>query len=80
MHTIERNGERELEQKLLTLASWDNGIKTDVVAVVLLYAARHLIVPPMPSHAFLPYYVAKKCHSGAMGKSSARCNKFVKFL
>ena len=31
MHTIERNGKSELEQKLLTLASRDNGIKTDVV-------------------------------------------------
>ena len=29
MHTIERNGEIEL--KLPTPASWDNGIKTDVV-------------------------------------------------
>ena len=35
MHTIERNGKSELEQKLLTPASLDNGIKTDVVVVVL---------------------------------------------
>ena len=33
MSTIKRNGESELEQKLLTPASWDNDIKTDVVAV-----------------------------------------------
>lgn len=32
---IERNGVSELEQKLLTLATWGNGIKTDVVAVTL---------------------------------------------
>ena len=35
MRTIERNGESELEQKLLTPANWDNGIKTDVVVVVV---------------------------------------------
>ena len=35
---IERNGVSELEQKLLTLASWGNGIKTDVVAVVTLFS------------------------------------------
>ena len=35
MRTIERNGESELEQKLLTPASRDNGIKTDVVVVVV---------------------------------------------
>ena len=34
MRTIERNGESELEQKLLTPANWDNGIKTDVVVVI----------------------------------------------
>ena len=31
MRTIERNGESKLEQKLLTPASWDNGIKMDIV-------------------------------------------------
>ena len=31
MCTIERNSESKLEQKLLTSASWDNGIKMDVV-------------------------------------------------
>ena len=31
---IEKNGEREWEQKLPTPASLDNGIKTDVVVVV----------------------------------------------
>ena len=35
MRTIERNGESELEQKLLTPASRDNGIKTDVVVFVV---------------------------------------------
>ena len=34
MRTIERNGESELEQKSLTSASWDNGIKADVVVVL----------------------------------------------
>ena len=29
---------RELEQKLLTLASWGNGSKTDIVAVVTLFS------------------------------------------
>ena len=38
MYTIERNGESELEQKLLTPANWDNGIKTDVVVVVYLFS------------------------------------------
>ena len=38
MRTIERNGESELEQKLLTPANWDNGIKTDVVVVVYLFS------------------------------------------
>ena len=33
MRTIERNGERVLEQKLLTPVSRDNGIKTDFVVV-----------------------------------------------
>ena len=31
MHTIKINGESELEQKLLTLASSHNGIKMDVI-------------------------------------------------
>ena len=35
MRMIKRNGGTELEQKLLTTASWDNGIKTDVVVVVI---------------------------------------------
>ena len=35
MLTIERNGESELKQKLLTPASLNNGIKTDVVVVVV---------------------------------------------
>ena len=34
MCTIERNGESKLEQKLVTPASWDYGIKVDVVVVV----------------------------------------------
>ena len=32
---MKRNGESKLEQKLLTLASWDTGIKMDVVVVVV---------------------------------------------
>lgn len=35
MRMIKRNGGSELEQKLLTTASWDNGIKTDVVVDVI---------------------------------------------
>lgn len=31
MSTTERNGQSKLKQKLPTLASWDNGIKMDVV-------------------------------------------------
>ena len=34
VRTIKRNGESELEQKLRTPTSQDNGIKTDVVVVV----------------------------------------------
>ena len=34
MLTIEKIGESELEQKLLTLASWDNGIRMDVMVFV----------------------------------------------
>ena len=34
MCTIERNGESKLEQKLVTPASWDYGIKVDVVVAV----------------------------------------------
>ena len=33
VRTLERNFESEKQQKLLTPASWDNGIKTDVVVV-----------------------------------------------
>ena len=43
---IERNGERRLEQKLLTLASQDNGIKTDVVVIVV-------VVVVVVEHQFL---------------------------
>ena len=32
---IERNNERKLEQKLLSPVSQNNGIKTDVVVVIL---------------------------------------------
>ena len=35
MLTIERNGESELEQKLLTPDSRDNGTKTNVVVVLV---------------------------------------------
>ena len=35
MRTIERNDGRNLEQNLLTPASRDNGIKTDVVVVAV---------------------------------------------
>ena len=38
MRTIERNGESKLEQKLLTPASRDTGIKTDVIVVVVVVA------------------------------------------
>ena len=34
MYTIERNGESQLEHKLLTLVSQDIGVKTDVIVVV----------------------------------------------
>ena len=33
MHAIERNYNSKLKQKLPTLASWNNGIKTDVAVV-----------------------------------------------
>ena len=33
MRTIKKNGESELEQKLLTPASGDNDIKTDVIVL-----------------------------------------------
>ena len=36
MRTIERNGESELEQKLLTPASRDKGIKMDIVVIFCL--------------------------------------------
>ena len=35
MCTIERNSQSKLEQKLLTPASWNDGIKTGVVVVVV---------------------------------------------
>ena len=35
MHRIERSGKSESEQKMLTTASWDSGIKTDIVVVEL---------------------------------------------
>ena len=35
MHTIKRNDESELKQKLLTPASRDNGIEKGVVVVVV---------------------------------------------
>ena len=34
MHTIERNSESKLKQKLPILASWDNDTETDFVVVV----------------------------------------------
>ena len=38
MRTIERNGETKLKQKFSTSASQNNGIKTDVVFVVVVTA------------------------------------------
>ena len=35
MRTIKRNGESNFEQELLIPDSWDYGIKTDVVVVVV---------------------------------------------
>ena len=45
MLMIKRHGERKLKQKLTTLAGWDNGIKMDVVVVVvgfILYTENNL--------------------------------------
>ena len=39
MCTIQRNGESKLKQKLPTPTSRDNGIKTDVVVVVVVHEA-----------------------------------------
>ena len=35
MHIIDRNGESKLKQKFPTPARWDDGIKTEVVVVVV---------------------------------------------
>ena len=43
MCTIKRSGESELEQKLLTPVSRDNGIKTDVVVAVAVAAVFQII-------------------------------------
>ena len=40
--TIERNGESKLAQKLPSLASRDNSIKTDVVVVVQIFVMSFL--------------------------------------
>ena len=37
MHMIRRNGKSELEKKLQTPASQDNGIKTNIVVTVVYY-------------------------------------------
>ena len=44
MSTIERNGESELEQKLLTRANRDTGIKQEVVVVVAVQSLYRSIV------------------------------------
>ena len=36
IRTIKRNGESELEQKLLTPASRDNGVKTEVICMLFI--------------------------------------------
>ena len=43
-------------------------------------AANRLIVPPMASHVFFPWHVAKKCHSAHTLKSSTWLHKLIKFL
>ena len=43
MPKIERNGESELKQKLPTPGGSDNGIKKDVVVVVVLFSKRHCL-------------------------------------
>ena len=40
MYTIERNGESELEQKLLTPISRNNDIKTDVIVLFVVVFGR----------------------------------------
>ena len=45
MCVIKRNGESELEQKLLAPASGDNGIITDVVAVVTVFKLKFNYCP-----------------------------------
>ena len=42
LRTIERNGESKLGQKLPSLASRDNSIKTDVVVVVQIFVMSFL--------------------------------------
>ena len=50
LRTIERNAKNVLEQELLTLASQDNGIKTDVAVAVVggLFAPSCFPPPPAP--------------------------------
>ena len=45
MRTIKRNGESKLEQKLLTPASRDSGIKTVVIVVVVVVNVLFSIIP-----------------------------------
>ena len=51
---IERNGKDELEQKLLSPANQVNGIKTDVVLLLLTY-----IINLLSSVKFHPYAIYK---------------------
>ena len=47
MHAVKRNGESELEQKLLTPAGWDNGIKTDIL--LLLHPVKKICTSNIPN-------------------------------
>ena len=44
MHVVKRNGESELEQKLLTPAGWDNAIKTDIFVVVTSSKKKYVLI------------------------------------
>ena len=72
----------EVIEEMLDLTNWNMSrrvrIWCETTLCRLALAVALFTVPPIPSQAFLPCEVVKKCHSALMWKSFSWCKRFKK--
>ena len=78
MRTIKRNGESKLEQKLLTPASWDSGIKTVVIVVVVVVNVLFSIIPDFC--VYVKRITLCNCLCSSSSSSSSFSRKFASVI